>query len=236
MWRGEPRVAHSFQKSFCLGHPQPWLAENWRFAPSLPVLQIYFFPPLPATLFCLFVCKTGLLCKHITHGPRTVQIADCSKTFPNHRWSHFFFSPKGEGKKWNVSVEICMKLAQDTLSIYVGAHFHPHLRNGATDGRKCCPDFQNKRGKKMSDEVKRKRLPRALSSLAGQLIQVQIFERLQKQITQRHMLTQHLPSPRKTCTSWVFFLRIQVSLGDPDEGAIWQAVLRAGVLAFCNPN
>lgn len=99
MWRGEPRVAHSFQKSFCLGHPQPWLAENWRFAPSLPVLQIYFFPPLPATLFCLFVCKTGLLCKHITHGPRTVQIADCSKTFPNHRWSHFFFQSKGRGKK-----------------------------------------------------------------------------------------------------------------------------------------
>lgn len=65
---------------------------------SLYCRYIFFSPPLLATLFCLFVCNTALLCKHITHGPRAVQTADCSKMLPNHRGPESFFKSKEKKK------------------------------------------------------------------------------------------------------------------------------------------
>lgn len=109
---------------------------------SLYCRYIFFSPPLLATLFCLFVCNTALLCKHITHGPRAVQTADCSKMLPNHRGPESFFKSKEKKKNVMFLWRRARKLAQDTPYIYV--HTLPHLRNGATDGKKSIyPNFQN---------------------------------------------------------------------------------------------
>lgn len=98
-------VAHTFQKSFSLPL-QSRFAENWRFALSLPVLQIHFFFPLlssPHSSVYLYVTQRYFVnTSHTAPEPFKQLIA--AKCFRTTVVPNLFLSQKKK-KKCNVSVE-----------------------------------------------------------------------------------------------------------------------------------